>query len=67
MYAAQIYNQQENNSLPSVYGIVTTGSEWKFLKLQEDKVYIDADLYYINQVNLIIGILIQMLEGKFMK
>ena len=61
MYAAQIYNQQENYFLPSVYGTVTTGSEWKFLKLQEDKVYIDADLYYINQVSLIIGILMQML------
>lgn len=61
MYAAQIYNQQENHFLPSVYGTVTTGSEWKFLKLQEEKVYIDADLYYINQVDLIIGILMQML------
>jgi len=26
MYAATIFNQQENNHLPYVYGVVTTGT-----------------------------------------
>ncbi|MEM9214270.1 MAG: hypothetical protein AAGD25_07970 [Cyanobacteria bacterium P01_F01_bin.150] len=34
MYAAQLFNQQENHHLPYIYGDVTTGDNWKFLMLQ---------------------------------
>jgi hypothetical protein len=64
MYAAQIYNEKDNYNLSSIYGAVTTGDEWKFIKLIEDKVYIDGDLYYISDIKKIIGILVAMVEQK---
>ncbi|WP_207681707.1 hypothetical protein [Desulfonema magnum] len=41
MIAAKIYNEREGNALPCIYGAVTTGHAWKFLKLEEDTAYID--------------------------
>lgn len=62
MIAARIYNQQEGRVIPSIYGAVTTGHAWKFLKLQEQVVYIDIEDYYINNPQKIIGILMDMIE-----
>jgi hypothetical protein len=62
MYAAKIYNDQENKNIPSIYGAITTGDEWKFLKLTEGNIYIDSHSYYINQVEKIIGILVSIAQ-----
>lgn len=62
MYASQIYNEKEGYNLPSVYGGVTTGDEWKFVKLIKDTAYIDADNYYINDIEKIVGILTEMVQ-----
>lgn len=63
MVAAQQFNAQEGNEIPVIYGIVTSGSEWKFLKLIESQVFIDWDEYHINYVDKILGIIIAMV-GK---
>ena len=62
MYAAHLFNQNEGLDLPVIYGVVTTGNQWKFLKLKSNNVYIDTQDYYINQVEKILGILIAMVN-----
>ena len=57
MVAAQIFNQRKQNSISSIYGVVTTGSIWKFLKLHESTVEADLDEYYLSDVGKILGIL----------
>lgn len=57
MYAAQIFNQRQGNELRAIYGSVTTGTNWKFLKLVEDVVQIDVREYFLNDLGLILGIL----------
>ncbi len=57
MIAAQIYNKKEGKTLPCIYGAVTTGHAWKFLKLEETTVSIDVEDYYIKNPNKIISIL----------
>ena len=64
MYAARIYNEKENNNLPCIYGAVTTGDEWKFIKLIKESVYIDYPSYYMSDIKKVIGILINMAEQK---
>lgn len=64
MTASRIFNQQENKNLKFIYGTVTSGNIWKFLKLENNKVYIDLNEYYIENVNKIIGILSAMIEQK---
>lgn len=60
MYASKIFNQEENNNLLKIYGVVTTGTAWKFLKMDDGIVYIDMDEYLIEFPEKIIGILLEM-------
>ncbi|MGC1308196.1 MAG: hypothetical protein WA885_13295 [Phormidesmis sp.] len=57
MVAAQQFNQRSEPAIESVYGSVTSGTNWKFLKLQGQTVYVDSLEYYINQIEQILGIL----------
>jgi hypothetical protein len=59
MLAAQLFNEQEGNQIPTIYGAVTTGDIWKFLKLEGTELFVDLNNYYINQLNKIVGILCQ--------
>ncbi len=57
MVAAQIFNQQKGNQIPEILGTVTTGSSWKFMRLQEQIIEVDLNEYFLNQVGKILGIL----------
>ncbi len=43
--------------IPAIYGVVTSGTNWKFLKLIGKVVKIDLSEYYLTDVNKILGIL----------
>lgn len=60
--AAQIFNQRQENNIKTIYGVVTTGSIWKFFKLEGIAIEIDTDEYFINNVSKILGILINFIE-----
>ena len=62
MKAAHIFNEKRENKLETIYGVVTTGSNWKFMKLQNQTVYIDFDEYPIKELNKIMGILLNMCQ-----
>ena len=65
MVAAKIFNGKEGNNIPIVYGAVTTGIFWKFLKLADNTVYIDLKDYSIeDNPGRVIGILSSMMEQK---
>lgn len=64
MYAAQLFNQQASNSISNIYGVVTTGTAWRFLKLTENIVFIDLDEYPIELSAKILGILMAMLKQE---
>ncbi len=57
MVAAQIFNERQQNSVSTVYGVVTTGSNWKFLQMQGNTVEADLDEYYLSDVGKLLGIL----------
>ena len=57
MVGARLFNQHEGNSLETIFGCVTTGEDWQFLKLEHDAVVIDSGRYYIDRVDTILGIL----------
>ena len=59
MVGAQLFNQRSGNPVKVIYGAVTTGTNWKFLTLEEKIVRIDAGEYYIKEVDKILGIILQ--------
>ncbi len=41
IYAAHLFNQQEGKNIQILYGCATTGTEWLFLKFENNTFYID--------------------------
>ena len=62
MVAASIFNNREGIQLSTMYGVITTGNIWKFLKLENNNVYIDLQDYYIIQADKIVSILVSMID-----
>ncbi len=61
MVAARIFNETEKTGVSVVYGVVTTGSAWKFLKLSGERAYIDLLEYHVENLATIFGILSVMI------
>jgi hypothetical protein len=62
MVAAQLFNQQSDVEIQAVYGVVTTGEVWRFLKLEVQTVFIDATSYYVSELEKILGIFVSSLN-----
>ena len=64
MVAAQRFNAEAGNDIPCVYGAITSGTEWLFLKLEGQTLSIDMAVYQLVQCDRILGILASMVEQK---
>jgi len=62
MVAAQVFNHDKNNAIETVFGVVTTGTAWLFLRLKAKTVYLDRTEYHISQPDKVVGILLAMLQ-----
>jgi hypothetical protein len=57
MFASQAFNQKRGQFIPVVYGAVTFGLAWQFLRLEGQDCVLDSDIYYLNNLPQLIGIL----------
>jgi hypothetical protein len=57
MVAVQELNRQGGVPLPSVHGVVTTGSAWRFLRIVDATAWVDAQEYYVHEIPRILGVL----------
>jgi len=64
MIASQRFNEKNNNPIPIIYGTVTTGDRWKFLKLDGQTVTIGLLEYTIPPVEQILGILVNFITAE---
>lgn len=63
MLAARIFNERQGNEIPAIYGAVTSGTNWRFLKLKDQVIEIDLTEYYLRDVNKILGILAKSIRN----
>lgn len=56
MVAARLFNERKGES-KQIYGVVSTGTLWKFLTLSGEILKIDRTEYFIGQLEQILGIL----------
>jgi len=56
MLGAKIFNQNEKNEIDIIYGCVTTGEDWQFMRLEDNIIFMDNRRYYISELNNIIWI-----------
>ena len=63
MVAAQRFNKAKNKSVNTIYGTVTSGTQWRFMKLEENTVTFDLSEYPVPPVDFIISFLIWMIRN----
>ena len=62
MVAAQLFNEREGNRVPRIYGCVTNGENWQFLRLTGSQLEIDQSRYFLNQLPEILGVLSRIVK-----
>jgi hypothetical protein len=66
MLAAQIFNARNGVEIESVFGAVTTGNLWKFVKLTQQTVIIDRYEYHVNELERLLGVLLHIVGADDM-
>jgi hypothetical protein len=64
MVAARIFNANEDKPIPVIYGCVTSGKLWQFLKLENNDLTLDLNEYQVTPVERILGILKWMVSDR---
>jgi len=62
MVAAQKFNEAKGRSISAIYGSVSSGTAWRFLKLEGQIVTIDLTDYPLPTVDKILGFLVWMVR-----
>ncbi|MDZ7934588.1 MAG: hypothetical protein U5M51_06420 [Emticicia sp.] len=57
MVGASIFNKTEGKEVDTIYGCVSNGIEWQFLKLSGKSLIIDEKMYFFNELEQILGVL----------
>jgi hypothetical protein len=57
MLGARVFNEQEGQNYPIIYGCVTTGENWQFLRLVGNEIEMDTTRYYLDRLDILLGVL----------
>ena len=60
MVAAQRFNEQKRLSISTIYGVVTSGTVWRFLKLEQQVITVDLTNYSLPPVEEVLSFLVWM-------
>jgi hypothetical protein len=63
MVGARLFNERTGRPLPAVYGCVTNGEAWQFLRLEGSVAGIDRRRYYVDSAGAILAVL-QRIVGE---
>ncbi len=61
MVAIRLFNERDKTPVQVVYGCVSSGTNWRFLKLEGTRLTIDHAEYHMRDVGKIVGILVSIL------
>ncbi len=62
LYGTKVFNEKKEAGIETIYGCVTTGNEWLFMKLEGEAYYIDSQIYYLNQLEELLGVFQQIID-----
>ncbi|MDY6991416.1 MAG: hypothetical protein SVR94_02255 [Pseudomonadota bacterium] len=62
MVGARLFNQLENQPLETIFGCVSSGEVWQFLKLEQQMIIIDEKRYFLNNLAQILGVLQHIID-----
>lgn len=62
MVGARLFNERHGQQSERVYGCVTTGESWQFLRLEDATLAADTDRYYISEPGKILAVLLEIMR-----
>jgi hypothetical protein len=62
MVAAQRFNEARNQAIATIYGVISSGTQWRFLKLEGQTVTLDLTDYPLPPVEKILSFLVWMTQ-----
>ncbi len=63
MVGARLFNERHGQPSERIYGCVTTGESWQFLRLVDATLSADTDRYYISEPGKILAVLLRIMRG----
>jgi hypothetical protein len=60
MIAAQQFNQEQGLEIPVVFGVVTSGTQWRFMQLEGKVITLDLEDYSLQPIEEILAMLLWM-------
>ncbi len=45
LYGAKLFNEAEGKAIPTLFGCATTGTDWHFMRFENDTFYLDKTVY----------------------
>jgi len=63
MIAAQRFNHQQNREIPYIYGCISNGTQWRFLRLADRQLTIDLNDYPLPPVDQILAFLVWIAQN----
>jgi hypothetical protein len=62
LLGASIINKKKGIQIDKLYGCVTTGKEWLFMCLHENKILIDNQTYFLQDIEKLLGVLQHIID-----
>jgi hypothetical protein len=56
MYGARVYNQKKKNNIFDIYGCVSSGTDWQFMKLEGQTIWKDTEIYTLSNLPELLGV-----------
>jgi hypothetical protein len=56
MYGARVYNQKKKNNIHDIYGCVSSGTDWLFMKLEGQTIWKDTKTYTLSNLPELLGV-----------
>ena len=63
MIGAKLFNEKDGTSISEIYGCVTTGKDWQFLKLTGNVVTINEHEHYLTKLDELLGFIQCIIES----
>jgi hypothetical protein len=64
MVGAKLYNEKHKSAEKVIYGCVTTGLGWQFMKLDKQNIVLDTQTYTLEKIDQIVGIFQYIVDSQ---
>ncbi len=62
LVGARIFNEKKGVTIPTLYGCVTTGDDWVFLRLTHNELVIDSRKYYLVEIGELLALFVDIIN-----